>query len=179
MVLSIYPAYSDVLSKIFLSVRIFILWLIERIFFRKVVAVYFPSRAKLKIWKHFHIVHCINWPGVCNGRTFFIHNFSQSALGFTRKVIGHFERRVIYRFSFALPWFLILDSYSFAAVFLVLLFRQSWNVVYVVIRRIWRTVITVKANGEIRSLWIEASHGIPQTLCHKIAKCWAMIKSKW
>ena len=93
--------------------------------------------------------------------------------------LRHFKIVLLSQRRFALLWFLILDSYSFATVILVLLFRQSWNVLYVVIRRIWRTVITVKANGEIRSLWIEASYGIPQTLCHKIAKCWAMIKSKW
>ena len=142
-------------------------------------------------------------------RTFFFHNFSQTALGFTRKVIGRFERRVwsdwltyimhiIFRLRIQfsngkvrhfkivslsqryamLLWFLFLRFLCFCwGYFCSFISSKSWNGVYVVIRSIWRTVITVlKANGEIRSRWIEASQ---DTLCHKRAKCWAMIKCKW
>ena len=157
---------------------------------------YFPSRAELQDWKKLSYYSPYKFAS-CVQRTFFFHNFSQTALAFTRKVIGRFERRV---WSDWLPYimhiifrlrisailksfcflndmrcccgFYFLDSYAFAEVIFVL-----WNGVYVVIRSIWRTVITVlKANGEIRSRWIEASQG---TLCHKRAKCWAMIKCKW
>ena len=61
---------SDVLSKI----------LVERISFHEVVAAYFASRAELQD------LHTL---------TFFFLNFFQSALGFTRKVIGRFEHRMI------------------------------------------------------------------------------------
>ena len=95
MVLSFspYTLRSDVLRKIFQSVRIFFLGLTERILFLIVVALYFLSRAELQDRKKLSYYSLNKFaPGV--QRPFFFHNFSQSALGFTRKVIGRFERRV-------------------------------------------------------------------------------------
>ena len=91
------------------------------------VAAYFPSRTELQ-------------------RTFLFNNFSQSALGFTRKVIGRFEHRIWSDYAYVFyGWhidfkrhfktvlisqrffvrgcgFYFLDSFSFGVGFLVLCF---------------------------------------------------------
>ena len=89
----------------------FFLWLIEQISFREVVAAYFPSRAELQ-------------------RTLFFNNFSQSALGFTRKVIGRFEHRI---WSDRLTYFMddILISSAILKPFWVLNDASQEAVVYI------------------------------------------------
>ena len=112
---------------------------------------YFPSRAELQDRKKLSYYSLYKFAS-CVQQTLFFHNFSQTALGFTRKVIGRlilnagydligltYIMHIIFRLriSAILKSFCFLDdmrcccgfhflhSYAFAEVIFVLLFRQG------------------------------------------------------